>query len=329
MVVSGFSMSLTGNAHDLSSLPQAKLLRVQLRDYESTPALLLRRAALDWLIIALAWSAMASFESRLLWLACVVVVASRLQALGALLHDACHSRVRSRYWLVVEAAAGWPIASTIAAMRYHHLRHHRYSGTTLDPYRNSWIERGAISRAILVLRGAMLPAWWTLRALVAVFALSASAMRPSGGGNSIIRRLYARAFLQDRSESMSADSEEVRDCINADLRQLIAQITVIGLAFTLNWPILEFYVVPWVLAGIFNAYRVLYEHAFAGTLENSRATVYESTNDHDFGFLIRATLFPHNLGLHRAHHLYPTASFVHLPKLTAEIERALVANSSL
>lgn len=287
-------------------------LRLQVAEYESSPGLLLRWAAIDWLIILTAWLAMARLTTPVVTIVGILVVASRLQALGALLHDACHSRLRSRAWPLVEALAGWPIASTIAAMRYHHLRHHRYSGTAIDPYRSSWIDRGQIFRAILVLRGALLPLWWTLRAVAA----------PVARYSPQFRTFYTRAFLQDRSTDDFEKSAEVRQCITADLRQLCAQIVILTGALLADFPIVEFYLVPWILAGIANARRVLYEHSFVESSDSNRETVYAATIDHNPGPLINAVIYPHNLGFHRAHHLYPTASFVHLPRLTAAVQEA-------
>lgn len=297
----------------MPSLPASRDLRNAMPTaYEASPDRLLRWAALDWLVILSTWLAMAHFDVMIVNIAGIAIVAIRLQALGAILHDACHSRIRSRGWLLVEAVAGWPIGSTIAAMRYHHLRHHRHSGTALDPYRNKWIARGPIWRCILVLRGALLPCWWTLRAVVALMTW----FWPR------LKGFYARAFLQDRADDDFAASTEVRNCLIADLWQLGAQLTLFTGAFLLQLPVIEFYLIPWILAGIINARRVIYEHSFEPASDSRRATVYAATNDHECGIVFSWLLYPHNLGFHRAHHLYPTAAFVHLPRLSAAVQHA-------
>lgn len=297
----------------MQSLPAARDLRSTVPTaYASSPGRLLRWAALDWFVILTTWLAMAHFDQVMVTIFGIAVVAIRLQALGAILHDACHSRIRSRGWPLVEAVAGWPIGSTIAAMRYHHLRHHRHSGTTLDPYRNKWIARGPVWRCTLILRGALLPLWWTLRAVVAPVAWHWPQFRV----------FYARAFLQDRSDDDLAGSTEVSDCLIADVWQLGAQLVLFTGAFLLELPIIEFYLIPWILAGIINARRVIYEHSFEPVSNSRRATVYAATNDHECGIVLSWLLYPHNLGFHRAHHLYPTASFEHLPRLSAAVQHA-------
>jgi len=305
---------MTEKTHTLS-LPSAASVRRRLKDnFESSPARLLSWAIYDWTIIIAAWLVMAAFDSTIVSVACIVVVASRLHALGALLHDACHvpGRTNSTDWLLVEALAGWPIASTIAAMRYHHIRHHRHSGTAADPYRHSWLERRSALRVLLVLRGVLLPLWWTLRALAAPFAY----VFPG------LRTLYARAFLQDRSHEDLRSSTEVLACARADLLQLTVQVGALTSVMIADLPVVEFYLLPWMLAGVLNARRVLVEHSAEEIPDSSRANVYESTNDHDLGLIGNFFLYPHDIGLHRTHHLYPTASFEHLRALTAEIEAA-------
>lgn len=293
-------------------VPAARTLRTQMgSEFESTPARLLRFAVIDWAIILATWLAIASFDGVIVSVIGIVIVSTRLHALGALLHDACHSPIRSRAWPLLEALAGWPIASTIVAMRYHHLRHHRHSGTPADPYRNTFIERGAWWRIILVLRGALLPLWWTARAVVAPLAH----LSPK------VRRFYARAFLQDRSGTDVTDSAEVFRCIRADYRQLAAQFLFTSIILYYDLPVVQYYLLPWVLAGISNAWRVLYEHTFSENPDSRRNTVDAATIDHNFGTIGNSLLIPHNLGCHRAHHLYPTASFVHLPQITAQVDR--------
>jgi fatty acid desaturase len=310
---------MTAAMTETFALPAARDLRLSVSgEYESTPWRLLRWAVFDWVVIVLTWSAMAALAHPIATVAGVLIVASRLHALGALLHDACHSRMVSRAWPLLESLAGWPIASTIAAMRYHHLRHHRDSGTATDPYRNSWIDRGPLFRLILVLRGALLPIWWTLRAVIAPMA----AFSPG------VRRFYARAFLQDRSSADLANSTEVRECMTADYRQLVAQSLVLATAVLSGFPLVEFYLIPWTVAGILNARRVLYEHAFESTADSSRQSVYGATFDRDAGPLLNLLLYPRNLSFHRAHHLYPTASFVHLPELTRKVHEALAAKAT-
>ena len=277
------------------------------------PRVLLRWVALDWAIIVGAWATMATIDR---WWITVIgggVVASRLHALGAILHDACHRQRRpdTRLWWLVEALAGWPITSTIEAMRYHHLRHHAAAGTPKDPYHGTIHARTALRRYLLSLRGAVLPFWWTLRAIVAPFAL----MLPA------LRTLYGRAFLQDQSGRDLRNNAAVVACARADLAQLAAQIVVLGSAFAAELPVFTYYVCPLILAGILNARRVVYEHSWVSNDQRTRQQTWETTVDHDLGLIGNAVFYPHNIGFHRIHHMYPSVSFVHLRELADAARR--------
>jgi fatty acid desaturase len=282
-------------------------------DTSASARALVAWALFDWIVIGAAWAAMAFIDGAWVLIAGTLVVASRLHALGAVLHDACHKRRRdaSCAWRLVEMLAGWPIASTIEAMGYHHLRHHALSGTPMDPYGAAVHARVGWRRPFLILRGALLPFWWTLRGVVAPLALLAPR----------VRKFYGRAFLQDRSGRDLRDHAGVISCARADIAQLTAQIIVLGGAFAAGLPVLSFYLVPWMLAGVLNARRVVYEHAWLQRERHSRRGVWESTLDHDPGLIGNAVFYPHNLGMHRLHHLYPTISFVHLRRLAEAIRR--------
>ena len=195
------------------------------------------------------------------------------------------------------------------AVRWNHLRHHRLSGTHRDPYLHPLVAH-RWGRALLTLRGAMLPIWWTLRAFVAPFALH----HPGA------RRFYARAFLQDTSPQGTdlAKSRAVKLCARADLRQAAAHLVAFGAVIAFELPFLVFYALPWVLAGMLNARRVIVEHDYSHPAERlSRAKMLDATCTHPSGALADLLLYPHNIGYHAAHHLAPSASFVYLPQIHA------------
>src|SRR5690348_11963001 len=109
-----------------SQVPRALLRRGSLRG-------LLRMALEEWTLIGLCWLGLLVLpDGARLWLYPVVclVLAGRFHALGVLLHDASHMPLRRKSVLtyLIEALCGYPVSSTIDAMRYHHLRHHRDSG---------------------------------------------------------------------------------------------------------------------------------------------------------------------------------------------------------
>ena len=284
--------------------------------YRVSASALLRWSVLDWSVIALAWWAMARADAWPVDLVAVLVVAGRLHALGGLLHDACHRARREggpRWW-VLEALAGWPIASTTAAMRYHHLRHHRHANTALDPYRRPTLRGRPLPFAALCLRGLLLPAWWTLRAPFGACALLVPRLRGT----------YARAFLQDRSNRRLDDDPEVLACARAEIAQLLGQATVAGAAIVAGWPVVLPYLVPLHVAGVLNATRLALEHDGALHAVATRANVLSSTRSGSLGWMGDWLLYPHNLGLHVEHHLHPGVGFMHLPRFRALADEAAI-----
>src|ERR1700751_3194132 len=100
---------------------------------------LIRYALGDWLMIALVWLA-APHAPYILYPLWVDLLAGRIHALGVVLHEAVHLQTRKTVALrLLEIWAGYPVGSTIDAMRYHHLRHHRENGLVHDPYFKTWI----------------------------------------------------------------------------------------------------------------------------------------------------------------------------------------------
>src|SRR4051812_15572514 len=98
---------------------------------------LIRYALADWAVIAACWIVLALAPAWWLFPMAWLIIAGRFHALGVVLHDACHMRAKQRdsaLMPLLEMLAGYPIATSLAAMRYHHLRHHRHSGGPEDPY---------------------------------------------------------------------------------------------------------------------------------------------------------------------------------------------------
>jgi fatty acid desaturase len=282
------------------------------------PGTLIAWALCDWALIGCGWWLLAAFDAVLVRAAGVALVASRLHALGVILHDACHRNVaKTAQWRVVEALAGWPIGSTIEAMRYHHSRHHRDAGMRTDPYRHPLLAHGAWAQTLLTLRGGLLPFWWSLRAFVAPLALCWPGART----------LYARAFLQDRSAADLRSDPEVLRCLRADLPQAAAHAAAAVAIVAFDLPFLGYYLLPWMLGGIWNAHRVLIEHACAENFDRALPTVLATTRTQDLGRLLNAFLFPHGIGLHRAHHFAPHVAFVHLPRIDALLQGDRVAST--
>lgn len=273
-----------------------------------TIAGLLRMALEEWFFLGVLWGLM---SLRVWWLypLLVVFVTGRFHALGVILHDAAHMPLRSKGFAVraLEMLAGYPIATTIDAMRYHHLRHHRDNGMATDPYFKAGAEERLGLRFLLWIRGVVLIPFWTIRTLVGFVATFVPAVRPG----------YAKVFLQDRSGEDLRHSKEVLRCAQEDLGQLIFQIGVILLLIRFPEPVFYGYVIPIIITGLLSSNRVLAEHIYHPATDRRTETQFVITKDHGLGLIGKLLLAPRNIGFHIVHHLHPQVALENLPALRA------------
>lgn len=283
-------------------VPRALLVRATIPD-------LLRQAAWDWALLALLWTAMA-LAPTWLDLPLMLLVAGRLHALGVILHDATHMPLRGKDWRtrMLEVLVAYPIATTLDAMRYHHLRHHRDSGMASDPYFKAGVDEHRGRWLVQWLRGLLLMPFWTVRAPFGLVASVLPALRPA----------YARVFLQDRSGASSAalrESREVAKCAREELGQVLFQ-AVLLVAFV-RWPaaMAWHYALPATITGLLASYRVLCEHRYVATSDRTLATIVATTRDHHLRWWERVFFAPRNIGFHVVHHLHPQVAQQYLPAL--------------
>lgn len=298
--------------HDLeSALDAAAAPRLSRRDVPrellvpATVRSLVRMAVEEWAMIGALGVAIALVPW---WLYPVVAVlmAGRFHALGVILHDATHMPLRHKTFgvRVVEVLCGYPIASTINAMRYHHLRHHRDSGWPTDPYYKDGTQN-ALWWVINTVRGVLLVPFWSIRGFLGVIAFAVPA----------VRNVYAHGFLQDRTREDLRRDREVIDCARADIGQAMFQLSVILLAVWFPAVIVWGYVVPVTVAGLFSARRVLIEHRYERTSDRRVDTIIATTNDNYLGLLGVLALAPRNIGYHIVHHIHPQVTLAALPRL--------------
>ena len=266
---------------------------------------LLGYAAVEWLAMFACWAAMWALPWWT-WPVWGVLVAGRLHALGVILHDAAHLPLRDKPLAtqILEAMAGFPLMTTLNAMRYHHLRHHRDNGMPSDPYFKPGLRGRPWLYAVQVLRGALLVTFWSTRPIVAVGALLSARVRVA----------YARVYLQDKSTDDLAASREVLDCARADMVQFAALGLVLSLAAV--WPVgLVFgWYLPAIGSGLLAAWRLLQEHNYDRAVDRRVETILATTNDHHLGsWLDRLVLAPRNIGYHVVHHIHPQVGLAHLP----------------
>ncbi|MGZ5234109.1 MAG: fatty acid desaturase family protein [Burkholderiales bacterium] len=236
-----------------------------------------------------------------------LVLAGRFHALGVVLHDACHMSPRprgSQRWLL-DVVAGYPIATNVDAMRFHHLRHHRASGTPQDPYFKPGVSHDALQRQLARLRAVLLVPAWIVRGFFGSVALHVPALQDS----------YARILMQDRSGRPMRGNSELLQCLRQEPKQALFFVGIGVLAWYYPTPVAAYYLAPLVLAGVLNVNRVVVEHVHVPCTDQRPETVAATTVTHDWGALGKLVLFPRNIGFHTVHHLHPRAALECLPAL--------------
>lgn len=282
-----------------------RALPIELLGTASVPRLILLALA-DWVAIAAIWI-LAPCTPSWTYAIWIFLLAGRFHALGVVLHDAVHMpRTRKTFaFRVLEVIAGYPIGSTIEAMRYHHLRHHRDLGQSGDPYLKPWVGKSEFRFWVMSLRYLLLVPLWILRGFYGFAAASIPKLRNS----------YGRWFLQDRSGRDLTNSAEVIACAREDRWQCLFYVGLGALTVLYRRWTLTMYIVPLAVGGYFAGYRLLVEHNQERNEDRSFLTTLSSTRNHHLGFLGSLFLAPHNVGYHLVHHLHPQASLENLPKL--------------
>lgn len=266
---------------------------------------LLWLTAQEWAMLAVLWLAM-GYAPHALYPVLALLVAGRLHALGVIVHDAVHMplRVKTLAVRVLEATAGYPVATTLDAMRYHHLRHHRDNGMPTDPYFKAGLHGNRMRWVLMWLRGILLIPFWNIRPLFGVLAFYI----PS------LRNAYGRLFLQDRSGRDLRDSAEVARCAREELGQLVFLFAVIAL--WIRFPVVLYgFVIPLVATGLLASKRLLAEHNYLPAADRRVETIFATTCDHGLGILGAVLLAPRNVGCHVVHHIHPQVALQLLPRL--------------
>lgn len=270
-----------------------------------TPAGLVIMVLQEWAMI-LMLSITAFLVPMWIYPVIAILMAGRYHALGVILHDATHMPLRRKSIAIrfVEIFAGYPIATTLNAMRYHHLRHHRDSGMQTDPYYKSG-KQDFIWWALNTLRGLVLVPFWSLRALIG----GLSFLIPS------LRNIYGHVFLQDRSDADMRNSAEIRDCASAEWGQIIFSAITILLVTSFPVEMIAGYLLPVSIAGVLAARRLLLEHNYMSVKDRKIETIIATTNDNHMDILGALLLAPRNIGYHIVHHIHPQVRLGALPGL--------------
>ncbi|MFK7825758.1 MAG: fatty acid desaturase [Oligoflexales bacterium] len=267
---------------------------------------LCRHCLEEWLMIGVCWFGI-KYSPNYLYPILALVISGRFHALGVILHEACHLR-RSRKFqsCIVEFLAGYPIASTIEAMRYHHLRHHLDTSQKTDPYFKEGIEKKIYLRVLMYLRSFLLVPFWMIRPIFGVLSFYHHGLR----------NFYGHVFLQDKSKNDLRKSINITHCINREFGQLAFQMLLGIVAFIFPIEIFYGYIIPVLITAFTNGHRVIVEHYHEAIPNRSPQILMKNTRDHGSKFIYRFLFFPRNIGYHRMHHLFPAVRQELLPELT-------------
>ena len=267
---------------------------------------LVRYTLTDWFWIGIFWVGM-TLSSPVFYPVWVLLIAGRIHSFGVILHDAAHKNINSKNWKIrfVEIFAGYPMASTLNAMRYHHIRHHRDSGMANDPYFKPSLENSRIAFWAIWARHILLMPFWMIRGFYGTAAFFFPRLRNS----------YARIFLQLKSKEDVSRQKELIDCARAEIGQACVHSSILVVTAIYPATVVFYYFIPGLVAGLLGGYRVLTEHNYIRASDRSLKTIFETTVDHNLGPLGRLFWAPRNIGYHIVHHLHPQVALENLPAL--------------
>jgi fatty acid desaturase len=224
--------------------------------------------------------------------------------MGVILHDACHNAPRDRglRWTLLELLGGYPLGTSIDAMRHHHLRHHRNVNMAGDPYFRA-VEGRPLLSVLFGLAFGGLPLFWLARSPLGVAAYHLPRLR----------NLYGW-FLLDTSGDRAHDRELIL-CARRD-HGLFLSLLLLGFASWQAPSILALcYWVPLVLTGWAIGIRFLAEHRYVRAGNREPETLMSHTRNHCTRAPLSWVLAPRNGGYHLVHHLHPCAAYHRLPLL--------------
>jgi len=267
---------------------------------------LLRYTLEDWALIFLFWTGM-SYSPAWMYPLWALLIGGRIHSFGVILHDATHKSIHAKSWQLrlVEIFAGYTMASTLNAMRYHHIRHHRDSGMPNDPYFKPTVQSSRWIFMLIWARHLLLMPLWIVRGYYGSLAYFFPTMRNS----------YARVFLQEKSGEDLTQQKELIDCAKAEFGQAFFHTLIFIFTYFNPEMALFYYFIPGTVAGLLGGHRVLVEHNYLPTMDRNIETIIKTTVDHNLDAWGRLFWAPRNIGYHIVHHIHPQVALENLPKL--------------
>ena len=246
-------------------------------------------------------------------LICIVIIISRLHSFGVIVHELTHlpRNIKGLKIRLIEILTAYPIGTTINAMRYHHIRHHKDSGMGKDPYFHHfehYSQKNIFIRSLYIFIGIILVPSWIIRGFFGIFCLFSRRLRI----------VYARVFMEHKLDINKSDLREVYQCCKEDILQsiyFISLIVVIAVNPSSIEHVIYLYLIPICIVGIISYYRLMKEHTYTAVHDRSTDSIMKSTYDHNITGWARFILAPRNIGYHTVHHLHPQVGYRYLPDL--------------
>jgi len=267
------------------ALPKKSLLALSaVSTYKSMLAVLL-----EWLIIASLFYVNAMYENIALLVISIILIGSRLHALGVFMHEATHYRLhpnRKVNDFIGNVFCAWPILTTLTAYRKNHLAHHRHMNTSDDP---DWFSKIDVqySQFPMMRREIVLS---YLKALSGVMFFT----------------FYLKRTL-DISKNEKTDTAKNIDKVK---RFGSYVFILVGFYFTGYFSlIILLWLIPIMTSLVFFAHiRSVAEH-FSLPLEHK----LNSTRTVKANWWEKIFCAPYNVNYHLEHHLYPSIPWYNLP----------------
>jgi len=244
----------------------------------------------DWTIIVGCFTAAFMIHNWFVWIAAVIVIAARQHGLLVMMHDAGHYRLfPNRIWndRISDWILAWPLFSSTAGYRGYHLPHHFNLNTDQDP----------------TLMSQQTPDWEFPKTKLGLFWLLLKDLMGMG----IIENIKLLKMMKNSGQR------------NFTIYRIAYHIITFGVIclsgffvpFLLLWLLPALFLLPVLLRirSIADHHGLEGEHDLTMT-RNTRVRWWE-----------RFFFFPHNVGIHLDHHLYPSVPFYNLGKLHSVLAR--------
>jgi fatty acid desaturase len=246
---------------------------------------------IEWILILTAIWACERFWEPWLYLATIVVIATRQHSLMIMLHEGTHYRLcRNRKindW-VSELVLAWPVLISARSYRANHFAHHRYLNTDRDP---DWVRRRGDQNWVFPKR----PREMAVLLLGDLTGLGAVALVK------LLRTVASR------------DTDVSKGFLMARYLYYAAVMAIAFRTGTAHLLLLYWFVPLFTCLVCIFRIRSIAEHSALGAAR----TPYAGTRTTLLSFLERIFLAPNNVNYHLEHHLYPSVPFFQLPRLHA------------